>query len=324
MREAPTIATLAEALLAGNRRALARAITVVESDATAARQLMPLIYSHTGQANVVGITGAPGAGKSTLVNALAQHWRRQGQTVGIIAVDPSSPFSGGALLGDRIRMQPLGGDVGVFVRSMASRGRLGGLAAASDDAAALIDAAGFANIIIETVGAGQSEIDIWRSAATTLVVATPGTGDDVQSIKAGILEIADIYIVNKADREGADALAHQLRVMLGLADHAAGMWQPPILPTVATRGEGIGAVADAIMRHQNYLVQSAQQQARATARAEHALIASLHELVVAHAKAAEGGERWSGLVAQIVARTTDADTAAHALLNNDNDATTLS
>ena len=320
MSQPSDIVALAANLRLGNRRALARAISLVESDSTTARTLMPLIYPHTGQAHIVGITGAPGAGKSTLANALAQHWRSQGHTVGIIAVDPTSPFSGGALLGDRIRMQPLGGDPGVFVRSMASRGRLGGLARATDDTALLLDAAGFARIIIETVGAGQSEVDIAHSADTTLVLTTPGTGDDIQSIKAGLLEIADLYVVNKADREGAEALMHQLRVMLGLADHADSAWVPPILPTVAARGEGIAAVAEAIERHRQYATNTLHA-SRLAARAEAALAASLYELLLARVQADR--RVWAALVVGIAARSIDAYTAAQLLLNGDEGATKL-
>ena len=205
---------LAEDLLAGNRRALARGITIVETGGPPARELLAALYTRTGRAQIVGVTGSPGAGKSTLVNALALHWRRAGKTIGIIAVDPTSPFTGGAILGDRIRMQPLGGDPGIFIRSMASRGRLGGIAHATSDAIDLLDAAGFEIVLVETVGAGQSEVEIASATHTTLVIEVPGMGDDVQAIKAGILEIADIFVVNKADRPGADATARQLRAML--------------------------------------------------------------------------------------------------------------
>ncbi|MFN3373348.1 MAG: methylmalonyl Co-A mutase-associated GTPase MeaB, partial [Chloroflexus sp.] len=197
----------------GERRALARAISLVEQGGPVARAVMAAAYPYA-QAHRVGITGPPGAGKSTLVTSLAQEWRRRGVSVGIVAVDPSSLFSGGAVLGDRIRMQALGGDPGVFIRSMASRGRMGGLARATADAVTLIAAAGFPIVIIETVGAGQDEVDIAQTADTTIVVEVPGMGDDVQSIKAGMLEIADIFVVNKADRPGVDQTVRQLRTML--------------------------------------------------------------------------------------------------------------
>src|SRR5690349_19336987 len=233
------IVDLVESILSGNRRALARGITVVETGGAPARELLGALYASTGRAHIVGITGAPGVGKSTLVNALALSWRRAGKTIGIVAVDPTSPFTGGAILGDRIRMQPLGGDPGVFVRSMASRGRLGGIARATGDTIDLLDAAGFDMVLVETVGAGQGEVEIASAAHTTVVIEVPGMGDDVQAIKAGILEIADVFVVNKADREGADATIRQLRSMLHLGGPARDGWSPPIVPAVAMRDEGI-------------------------------------------------------------------------------------
>jgi LAO/AO transport system kinase len=208
---------LIEQVLAGKRRAVARTISLIENDGAAAQETLAGLHPHTGQAHIVGVTGPPGSGKSTLVNALALHFRRLGsKTVGIIAVDPTSPFSGGAILGDRIRMRDLAGDPGIFIRSMASRGNLGGLAWATADAVKVLDAAGFDMVIVETVGAGQAEVDIARTAHTTVVVEVPGLGDDVQAIKAGILEIADVFAVNKADLEGADHAVMALRMMLDL------------------------------------------------------------------------------------------------------------
>lgn len=306
---------LADALIAGNRRALARAITLVETGGPAVAALMHAIYPHTGHARVVGITGPPGAGKSTMVNALAQHWRRAGSSVGIIAIDPTSPFTGGAILGDRIRMQPLGGDTGVFVRSMASRGRLGGIARATDDAVVLLDAAGFAVVLVETVGAGQSEVAIAGTVQTTIVVETPGNGDDVQSIKAGILEIADIYVVNKADRVGADALMQQLRVMLGLAERPRDTWEPPVLPVVATHGDGIAALVDAIVRHAVHGQGEPARRERETARAARVLAALVQEQALARAQQRQGAAGWSAAVAQIVAREADPHTLAAALVD---------
>lgn len=200
-------------LLAGNRRALARTISQVENEGPEAHALLAALYPHTGRSHVIGVTGAPGTGKSTLVNALAKAYRAAGRTVGVIAVDPTSPFSGGALLGDRVRMRDLAGDPGVFIRSMATRGSLGGLARATADVISVLDAAGFDRILVETVGVGQAEIDIASAAHTTIVVEAPGLGDEVQAIKAGILEIADLFAVNKADRDGADHTVMALQMM---------------------------------------------------------------------------------------------------------------
>lgn len=300
-------------LLRGDRRALARAITVVETGGPPARELLAAIYPHTGRAHIVGITGPPGAGKSTLVNALAGEWRRRNKSVGIIAVDPTSPFTGGAVLGDRIRMQPLSGDPGVFVRSMASRGRLGGLALATAEAARLLDAAGFAIVLIETVGAGQGEVDIARAAQTTIVVEVPGMGDHVQSIKAGILEIADIFVVNKADREGADQVVRLLRSMLQLGHAAAGDWETPVLTAVATRNQGSAAIVDAVERHRAHLRAGDPIHARAWASAEQELRAALYELVQERL----GGPGWSEMVRRVAARECDPYTAAAELLSSD-------
>lgn len=297
-------------LRAGERRALARAISLVEAGGSPARALLAEAYPHTGAAHIVGVTGPPGAGKSTLVTRLAQEWRRRGATVGIIAVDPSSPFTGGAVLGDRIRMQALGGDPGVFIRSMASRGRLGGLARATADAAVLLDAASFALVLIETVGAGQGEVDIARAAQTTIVVEVPGLGDDVQSIKAGMLEIADIFVVNKADREGADRVVQQLRSMLQLGVRAPGAWEPPVLTAVASEGQGGAAIVAAAVEHGAYLRQSGQAGARAQAAAERELAAAVQELALERLR----GPAWSALAASIAARTCDPYSAAAELL----------
>ena len=306
---------LAESLLSGNRRALARGITLVETGGAAARELLSAIYPHTGRAHIVGITGAPGAGKSTLVNALALYWRRAGKTVGIIAVDPTSPFSGGAILGDRIRMQPLGGDPGIFIRSMASRGRLGGIAHATSDAIDLLDAAGFDLVLVETVGAGQSEVEIASAAHTTMVIEVPGMGDDVQAIKAGILEIADIFVVNKADREGADATIRQLRTMMRLGGPPRDGWEPPILPAVAMREEGIAQIAAEVERHLAHLGATGQKAERERARAarEFQLIVQEAALERMRAQLAEAG--WDTLVAKIAAREIDPYTAARELWN---------
>lgn len=312
-----TMDDLASQLLQGNRRALARAITIAETGGAPARTVLAAVYAQTGQAHVVGVTGAPGAGKSTFVNALAQHWRASGRTVGIVAVDPSSPFSGGAILGDRIRMQPLGGDPGVFVRSMANRGRLGGIARATSDAVSLLDAAGFERIIIETVGAGQSEVEVATAAHTVIVVESPGMGDDVQAIKAGMLEIADILVVNKADRPDADATIRQLRSMLQLGGQRNG-WRIPLLATVAVRAEGIAAVSEAAKKHLAHLHARDQMHMLARSRATRALHAIVQEAALEAALERERGAAWERAVEQVARRELDPYTAALGLVNRDN------
>jgi LAO/AO transport system kinase len=230
---------LIDGVRAGDARAIARAISLVENETSDAAALIRAIYKQTGRAYVIGVTGAPGTGKSTLVDALTAEIRKSGLTVGIIAVDPTSPFTGGAILGDRVRMTGHAADTGVYIRSMATRGHLGGLSRATSDVALVLDAAGKDVIIIETVGVGQDEVDIVRAADTSVVVLVPGTGDDVQAIKAGIMEIADIFVVNKADREGADRTAQAIAANLSLHTFAPGDWKPPIVKTEATRARGI-------------------------------------------------------------------------------------
>ena len=259
LREAP--AGWLDQLLAGDRLALARAITAVESEGGAAAPVLRALYPHLGRARVVGVTGVPGAGKSTLVNAYIAELRRRGQTVGVVAVDPSSPLSGGAILGDRIRMTAHSGDPGVFVRSLATRGHLGGLSRAASRVIDVMDAAGRDVVVVETVGAGQSEIEVAEIADTKIVVVAPGLGDEVQALKAGILEIADILVVNKADTPSARSTAAQLEAALALREARA--WRPPVLLTMALRGEGIAALADAIERHG---AQAHRGEGRASAR----------------------------------------------------------
>ena len=240
--------SLAERVLAGDPRSIARAISLIEDEAPAGAVLIRDIYPRTGRAYLIGVTGPPGAGKSTLVDRLTTELRRGGQTVGIIAVDPTSPFTGGAILGDRVRMGAHYGDEGVFIRSMATRGHLGGLARATSDVALVLDAAGKDVVIIETVGVGQDEVDIVRTADISIVVLVPGTGDEVQALKAGIMEIADIFVVNKADREGADRLAQSVSAMLSLQTVQPGDWRPPIQKTEATTGTGIAELLETIQQ----------------------------------------------------------------------------
>ena len=240
-------------MLAGDARAIARAISLIEDEAPAAAALIGAIYQRTGRAYLVGITGAPGTGKSTLVDALTAEIRRSSQTVGIIAVDPTSPFTGGAILGDRVRMTAHAADAGVYIRSMATRGHLGGLSRATSDVALVLDAAGKDVIVIETVGVGQDEVDIVRTADVSIVVVAPGAGDDVQALKAGIMEIGDIFVVNKADREGADRAAQAIAANLSLGEATASAgWKPPIVKTEATRAIGIDELWRQISRYRGH------------------------------------------------------------------------
>jgi LAO/AO transport system kinase len=329
---------LVDEALVGNRRALARLISQVENNGTLAAQTLAVIYRRTGRAQVIGVTGSPGTGKSTLVSELAKSYRSAGQTVGIVAVDPTSPFTGGAILGDRIRMRDLAGDAGVFIRSMATRGSLGGLARATADVVQILDAVGYQVILIETVGAGQSEVDIARAADTTLVVEAPGLGDEVQAIKAGILEIADVLVVNKADREGAANTARALQAMLELgaapraiSHHGVTMtvgvpspsalpddrppWKPPILQTVALEGKGIAAVVEAITRHQTHLAKSGEGETRRHRRIAAELLAILRETLLRRLMQGLVPADVDDMVNRIAARELDPYTAAETLAN---------
>jgi LAO/AO transport system kinase len=241
----------------GRYRALAQAITLVESHDPKAAALLAELYPSTGKARIIGITGSPGAGKSTLVAAMARHYRAQDKRVGIIAVDPTSPFTGGAILGDRIRMADLYTDRGVFIRSMATRGFLGGLAKATNDVVDILDAGGFDVVLVETVGVGQDEVEVVRTVQTNIVVLVPGMGDDIQAIKAGIMEIGDVFVVNKADRPGADKTATEVTMMMSLVEEH-GDWVPPIVKTVASKSQGIAHLDAAIVKHFDYLSASGE------------------------------------------------------------------
>lgn len=265
---------------AGSRRALARAITIVENEQDGYEKIMKEIYHHTGRAQVIGVTGAPGAGKSTLSDNLVKFYRKQGKTVGVCAIDPTSPFSGGAILGDRIRMNDLTLDQGVYIRSMGTRGSLGGLSRKTADAVKLMDAWGLDVIFIETVGVGQSEVDIVKNADTTLVVLVPGLGDDIQAIKAGILEIGDVFTINKCDRDGADRLNVEIEMMLDLGE--AQDWRPPIERTIANEGKGIEDVVNALDEHRKYLEESGLLEERRRERVKSEMTEMIQDRISRH------------------------------------------
>lgn len=273
---------LAEKVLAGEPRAVARAITKVENAAEDAAELMKAVFPRTGRAVVIGITGSPGAGKSSLVDKLALFYREKGERIGIVCVDPSSPFSGGAILGDRIRMQTLGLDKNVFIRSMATRGNLGGLSRATVDAVAILDAAGFDKVIVETVGVGQDEVEIVKTADVSVVVLVPGMGDDIQAIKAGIMEIGDVFVINKADREGVIRTEKELKALLGLA-HRPDLWNPPIVRTIATENKGIEDLSQAIASYADFQKQNESSLERRKSIAHWRLLELLRERLLAKA-----------------------------------------
>ncbi|HKY04730.1 MAG TPA: methylmalonyl Co-A mutase-associated GTPase MeaB [Blastocatellia bacterium] len=269
--------TLTSRILAGDKLAIARGISVVEDSRAESTALLKELFPHTGKSLVVGITGAPGAGKSTLVDRLAAHYRAAGERVGIIAVDPSSPFSGGAILGDRIRMQGMATDPGIFIRSMAARGNLGGLARATVDAVAILDAGGYNKIIVETVGVGQDEVDIVKTADVTVVVLVPGMGDDIQAIKAGIMEIGDVFVINKADREGVLRTERELESLLSISERPDG-WTPPIVKTVAIDNSGLDSLAQAVGSYAEFVASNRERTSdRRAGVAEHRIIQMLRD-----------------------------------------------
>jgi LAO/AO transport system kinase len=306
--------SLVDRLAAGDMRAVARAISKVEDVSKDASQLMKQVFPLTGRGLVIGITGAPGAGKSSLVDKLALHYRRQNERVGIVAVDPSSPFSGGAILGDRIRMQTLGLDSGVFIRSMATRGNLGGLARTTVDAVSILDAAGYAKIIIETVGVGQDEVEVVKAADVSVVVLVPGMGDDIQAIKAGIMEIGDIFVINKADREGVNTTEKELQALLSLATRDDS-WEPPIVKTVAPESVGIQELAAAIERYRQFHLETKSGEGRRRAIARWRILELLRERLVAQTLESESAsENLDRLAGEVASRRRDPYSAVEELM----------
>lgn len=304
---------LVEKVLAGEPRAIARAITTVENGAGGASALMKAVFPHTGRALVIGITGAPGAGKSSLVDKLAMFYKDRGERVGIIAVDPSSPFSGGAILGDRIRMSTLGLDKNVFIRSMATRGNLGGLSRATVDAVAILDAAGFNKIIVETVGVGQDEVEIVKTADVSVVVLVPGMGDDIQAIKAGIMEIGDVFVINKSDREGVLRAEKELKALLELA-HRPDFWNPPIVRTIATENKGIEDLATAIESYSEFQ-KTGENLERRKAIAKWRLLELLQEKLLADVLSRNGtSEKLERLAEEIAEKKNDPYSAVEEIL----------
>ncbi|MCQ4045019.1 methylmalonyl Co-A mutase-associated GTPase MeaB [Streptantibioticus rubrisoli] len=309
------VPTLVEQARAGRPRAVARLISLVEGASPQLREVMAVLAPLTGNAYVVGLTGSPGVGKSTSTSALVTAYRRRGKRVGVLAVDPSSPFSGGALLGDRVRMSEHASDPGVYIRSMATRGHLGGLAWAAPQAIRVLDAAGCEVILVETVGVGQSEVEIAAQADTSVVLLAPGMGDGIQAAKAGILEIGDVYVVNKADRDGADATARELNHMLGLGEaRGPGDWRPPIVKTVAARGEGIDEVVEALEKHRAWMeergVLAERRLRRAALEVEHIAVTALRRRI----GDLHGDRRLDVLAERIVSGETDPYTAADELV----------
>jgi LAO/AO transport system kinase len=305
------LSALADLILSRDPRSVARGISLVENDPDEGPALVRELFVRTGRAFLVGVTGAPGAGKSTLVDGLVSRWRKNGSTVGVVAIDPTSPFSGGAMLGDRVRMQAHAQDAGVFIRSMATRGHLGGLARATADAAVVLDAAGNDFIAIETVGVGQDEVEIARIADVSIVILVPGMGDDVQALKAGVMEIADIFVVNKADRDGADRTMAEVESLLALHTYRESEWRPTIVRTVATTGQGLDDLVGAIAQFQTQGGKiTARRRARAEAQLRAILAARLMQRIESRVTAIEMGR----VADRIAARTIDPYSAAEQIL----------
>jgi LAO/AO transport system kinase len=313
-RRTASVGELVKRARDGDARAVARLISLVEDESPLLREVMAALAPHAGNAHIVGITGSPGVGKSTSTSALVSAYRKAGQRVGVLAVDPSSPFSGGALLGDRVRMQDHATDAGVFIRSMASRGHLGGLAWTTPQALRVLDAAGFDTILVETVGVGQSEVEIAGMADTTLVLLAPGMGDGIQAAKAGILEVGDIYVVNKADRDGANTVTRDLRAMLALADHTEGDWLPPILKTVASRNEGMDELVAKIDERLTWMRGNGELERRRRSRARDEIEAIAMTALRARFAHLHGDARLDVLAAKVADGDADPYAAADELI----------
>jgi len=308
------IEEIAKGVLAGDKRSIAKAITMAENSPEEAQSLIAMVYPQTGKAHIIGLTGPGGSGKSTLIEKMVREYRRRGKTVGVVAVDPTSPFTGGAFLGDRIRMQELSTDNGVFIRSMATRNNPGGIAKATKDAVKILDASGKDVIIVETVGAGQSEVEIIKVAQTIIVIHAPGLGDEIQAIKAGLMEIADIFVVNKADRENADKAVMDIQAMLQL-DNKKKAWTPPIIKTVALTGEGVPQLIEKIEEHWHYL-QKGLLHKRSLEKAEAELVEAIKDKVTSSIiEKLKREKRFEEILRRIVEREIDPASAAEKLLN---------
>lgn len=313
-RRTQSVPELVERARTGDARAVARLVSLVEDASPLLRPVMAELAPYAGQATVVGVTGSPGVGKSTTTSALVTAYRRRGLRVGVLAVDPSSPFSGGALLGDRVRMQEHATDREVYIRSMATRGHLGGLAWSTPQALRVLDSAGCQVVLVETVGVGQSEVEVAALADTTLVLLAPGLGDGIQAAKAGILEVGDVFVVNKADRDGADQVARDLRGMIGLGHREPGAWRPPIVKTVASRGEGVDDVVDAVDRHRTWMEDTGELDRRRLRRARGEIEAIAVTALRERFGDLHGDARLDRLAARLVAGETDPYTAADEII----------